>query len=55
MYGESLLSASHPVASQLVSRVDPLEREVLSLVLSQAAHACKPVNMLSVSSFANKK
>ena len=44
MNGESLLSASHPVVGprQLVSRVDPLEREVLSLVLSQAAHTCQP-------------
>ena len=42
VYGESFLSASHPVApSQLVRRVDPLEREVLSLVLSQTPHACQ--------------
>ena len=44
MYGESLLGPRHPVVvpRQLVGRVDPLEGEVLSLVLSQAAHTCQP-------------
>ena len=44
MNGESFLSPGHPVVapSQLVGRVDPLKREVLSLVLSQTAHACQP-------------
>ena len=44
MYGESLLSPRHPVVvpRQLVGRVDPLEGEVLSLVLGQAAHTCQP-------------
>ena len=44
MYGESLLGPRHPVVvpRQLVGRVDPLEGEVLSLVLGQAAHTCQP-------------
>ena len=50
MYGESFLSPGHPVtvSSQLVSRVDPLERKVLSLVLSQAAHACQQSRCIEV-------